>query len=197
MLSGRSSETIRTRIETLRGNEEQAVLTPMLRDAILAWIDAATAAIDHWPLDPFDLSSIAAQLTRAIAMRAGKIPDDWSARQPPRICIRSANASSTSLPHGAGRTVVAALWAGCGSTKPSGCAAGSASARTSKCCAASPSRISPGALALAAGARLRGTPTRGADRARGTDRASPVRGAAKGVPAPARDAMGRRQVDGK
>jgi CHAD domain-containing protein len=82
VLSGRSSETIRTRIETLRGNEEQAVLTPMLRDAILAWIDAATAAIDHWPLDPFDFSSIAAQLTRAYRNARRQIPDDWGAAAP-------------------------------------------------------------------------------------------------------------------
>ena len=46
LLSERSNATVRTRIEALRGNEEQAVLTPALRDTILAWLDAATSAIE-------------------------------------------------------------------------------------------------------------------------------------------------------
>jgi hypothetical protein len=57
LLSERSNATVGARIEALRGNEEQAVLTPALRDSILAWLDAATAAIELWPLDPFDFSA--------------------------------------------------------------------------------------------------------------------------------------------
>src|SRR6202795_5367388 len=63
VLSERSTTTIRARIEAIRGSEEQTVLTPELRDAIILWLDAATAAIEQWPLDPFEFGKIAARLT--------------------------------------------------------------------------------------------------------------------------------------
>ena len=78
VLSERSAATIRGRIEALRGSEESAVLTPALRDAIVAWLDAAAAAIEHWPLDPFDFSSIAAQLAVSYRNARRRIPDDWT-----------------------------------------------------------------------------------------------------------------------
>lgn len=79
VLSARSGETIRARIETLRGSEEAAVLTPVLRDAIVAWLDAAAAAVALWPLDPFDFSAIAAQLAGSYRNAREHIPDDWTA----------------------------------------------------------------------------------------------------------------------
>src|ERR1700685_2762836 len=79
VLSARSNETIRGRIEALRGSKEQAVLTPALRDAILSWLDAAAASVQTWPLDPFDFSSIAAQLADAYRNARGRVPEDWSA----------------------------------------------------------------------------------------------------------------------
>ena len=78
VLSERSAATIRGRIEALRGSEEQAVLTETLRGAIVAWLDAAAAAIEHWPLDPFDFSSIAAQLAISYRSARKRIPSDWS-----------------------------------------------------------------------------------------------------------------------
>jgi CHAD domain-containing protein len=78
VLSERSAATIRGRIEALRGSEEQAVLTETLRTAIVAWLDVAAAAIEHWPLDPFDFASIAAQLTISYRNARKRIPDDWS-----------------------------------------------------------------------------------------------------------------------
>ena len=78
VLSETSVTTIRGRIEAVRGNEEAAVLTPALRDAIVAWIDAATSAIELWPLDPFDFSSIAGQLADSYRSARKRIPDDWS-----------------------------------------------------------------------------------------------------------------------
>src|SRR5580698_5268732 len=78
VLSERSAATIRGRIEALRGSEELAVLTEELRDAIVAWLDAAAAAIEQWPLDPFDFSSIAAQLTISYRSARKHIPGDWS-----------------------------------------------------------------------------------------------------------------------
>jgi CHAD domain-containing protein len=79
LLSKRSDATVRSRIEALRGNNEQAVLTPALRETILAWLDAAAAAIETWPLDPFDFSSIAAQLADSYRSARRRIPGDWTA----------------------------------------------------------------------------------------------------------------------
>ena len=78
VLSERTAATVRSRIEALRGSEERAVLTETLRQAIVAWLDAAAAAIEHWPLDPFDFSSIAAQLAGSYRSARKRIPDDWS-----------------------------------------------------------------------------------------------------------------------
>jgi CHAD domain-containing protein len=78
VLSETSIGTIRNRIDVLRGGEEAAVLTPGLRDVIVAWIDRAAAAIELWPLDPFDFSSIAGQLADSYRSARRRIPDDWS-----------------------------------------------------------------------------------------------------------------------
>jgi len=78
VLSERSTATIRSRIEALRGSEEQAVLTPELRDRIVAWLDTAAAAVEQWPLDPFDFSAIAAQLARGYRSARKRIPSDWA-----------------------------------------------------------------------------------------------------------------------
>jgi CHAD domain-containing protein len=76
-LSERSTATIRGRIEAIRASEERSVLTPELRDAIIAWLDTATAAIEAWPLDPFDFSSIAAQFAEGYRQARQRIPADW------------------------------------------------------------------------------------------------------------------------
>ncbi len=78
VLSERTAATIRSRIEALRGSEEQAVLTPALRDSIVAWLDTAAAAAETWPLDPFDFSSIAEQLANGYRSARQRIPADWS-----------------------------------------------------------------------------------------------------------------------
>ena len=77
-LSERSTATIRQRIEALRGSEEQSVLAPALRDAIIGWLDTAAASVELWPLDPFDFSSIAAQLADSFRSARKHIPADWS-----------------------------------------------------------------------------------------------------------------------
>jgi len=78
VLSETSTATIRGRLEALRGSEEQAVLTPELRDRIVVWLDTAAAAVELWPLDPFDFSSIAAQLTAGYRSARKQVPSDWS-----------------------------------------------------------------------------------------------------------------------
>jgi CHAD domain-containing protein len=77
-LSARSAATIRSRIEGMRGNEEEAVLTEELREAIFGWLDTTTEAVDQWPLDPIDFSAIAAQLTAGYREARRRIPEDWS-----------------------------------------------------------------------------------------------------------------------
>jgi CHAD domain-containing protein len=77
-LSERSTATIRERIEAIRGSEEQAILTPELRDKIIAWLDATMGAIEQWPLDPFEFSKIAARLTAGYRSARQRIPADWS-----------------------------------------------------------------------------------------------------------------------
>jgi len=79
LLSKRSDATVRSRIEALRGNNEQAVLTPALRETILAWLETAAATIETWPLDPFDFSAIAAQLAGSYRSARRRIPADWAA----------------------------------------------------------------------------------------------------------------------
>jgi CHAD domain-containing protein len=81
-LSAHTIATIRGRIEALRGSEEQAVLTPELRDTIIGWLDATAAAVELWPLDPFDFSAIAARLTVGYRSARRHIPADWSVASP-------------------------------------------------------------------------------------------------------------------
>jgi CHAD domain-containing protein len=78
VLSETSTATIRGRIEALRGSEEQAVLSTALREAILTWLDTAAASVETWPLDPFDFSSIAAQLAAGYRSARKRIPAGWS-----------------------------------------------------------------------------------------------------------------------
>src|ERR1700683_1856525 len=82
VLTERSAKTVRERIEALRGSEERAVLTPELRDSILAWIDEAAAAVEQWPLDPFDFDAIAAQLTVGYRSARRRLPTRWSLATP-------------------------------------------------------------------------------------------------------------------
>src|SRR5271154_1288292 len=78
VLSERTTATIRGRIEAIRGTEEQAVLTPELRAAIITWLEAAAAATEQWPLDPFDFRSIAARLAVGYREARRRIPRDWT-----------------------------------------------------------------------------------------------------------------------
>ena len=84
VLSARSCDTVRSRLEALRGSEEQAVLTAALRDAIVAWIDTGAAAVDAWPLDAVDFAAIAARLTAPHQPLA-----HWRARLAPACAERT------------------------------------------------------------------------------------------------------------
>ncbi len=85
VLSERSTATVRGRIEALRGSEERAVLTPELGDAIVAWLDATAAAVEAWPLEPFDFAAIAAQLAVGYRNARRHVPADWSVATPEEL----------------------------------------------------------------------------------------------------------------
>jgi CHAD domain-containing protein len=78
VLSARTAVTIRGRIEALRGSQEQAVLLPAQRDAIVTWLDEAAAAAVLWPLDSFGFTAIAERLTAGYRRARRRIPADWS-----------------------------------------------------------------------------------------------------------------------
>jgi CHAD domain-containing protein len=79
VLSSRTSDTIRARLEALRAGEERSSLTPMLRDAIIAWLDVAASGIEMWPLDALDFAAIAEQLAKSYRNARDQIPADWTA----------------------------------------------------------------------------------------------------------------------
>ena len=107
-LSARSIATIRGRLEAIRGSEEQEVLTPELRQAIIAWLDATTAAIELWPLDPFEFSAIAARLTAGYRAARRCIPADWVERQCRRPASSAPARRRSPLSDGFDRAAVAA-----------------------------------------------------------------------------------------
>ena len=78
IVSERTQQTMRGRIEAMRGSEERAVLTPDLQVTIIDWIDGAAAAVEAWPLDPFDFSPIAAQLAGGYRRARERMPSDWT-----------------------------------------------------------------------------------------------------------------------
>ncbi|HEY2529636.1 MAG TPA: CHAD domain-containing protein [Xanthobacteraceae bacterium] len=78
VLPERSVAIIRSRLEGLRASEEQAVLTPELREPIVSWLDAAAGAVELWPLGAIDFSAIAARLTDGYRSARRNLPDDWS-----------------------------------------------------------------------------------------------------------------------
>jgi CHAD domain-containing protein len=79
VLSTRTSNTIRARLEALRGGEERSGLTPMLRDAIIAWLDVAASAVEMWPLDALEFAAIAEQLAKSYRSARNQMPADWTA----------------------------------------------------------------------------------------------------------------------
>jgi hypothetical protein len=82
VLSPRSAANVRGRLEAMRDSEERAVLTPQLREAIIAWLDGASAAVEQWPLDPFDFPPIAGQLAAGYRSARARLPDNWTLATP-------------------------------------------------------------------------------------------------------------------
>lgn len=81
-LSARSTASVRSRLEALRGGEERAVLTDELRDAIAAWLDATAAAAELWPLDTVEFATLAAQLAAGYRSARRRMPPEWALASP-------------------------------------------------------------------------------------------------------------------
>jgi CHAD domain-containing protein len=81
VLSTRTGDTIRARLEALRAGEERTSLTPMLRDAIIAWLNVASSAVEMWPLDALEFSALAGQLAKSYRSARNQIPPDWTTAQ--------------------------------------------------------------------------------------------------------------------
>ena len=140
-LSARSAATIRSRIDGIRGSEEEAVLTEELREAIFGWLDTTAEAVEQWPLDPIDFSAIAAQLTVGYREARRRIPEDWSQATAEDLH----ELRQRVVDHRYHMELVEPLGRGtaaCGPKRPSGCAIGSAAARTSTYSSGSLDRIS-------------------------------------------------------
>ena len=91
-------------------SEERQSLTPMLRDAILAWLDVAASAVEQcgrsmrstsprWPRNS----------PRAIAMREAHVPDDWTAATRRGIAHAAPARRRPALSDGIGRAALAAF----------------------------------------------------------------------------------------
>jgi CHAD domain-containing protein len=81
-LPERSMATIRSRLEALRASEEHAVLTPALRDSIIAWLDTTASAVEGWQLSALDFSALSASLTAGYRAARELVPPDWSQAKP-------------------------------------------------------------------------------------------------------------------
>jgi len=81
-LSERSIATIRGRLEALRDSEERSVLTPALRDGIIAWLDTTAAMVAGWDLAALDVNALVAGLTAGYRAARTLIPADWSQATP-------------------------------------------------------------------------------------------------------------------
>jgi CHAD domain-containing protein len=82
VLSKRTTATVHQRLEALRSSEERTALSPGQREAIIAWLESAAAAVEQWPVDPFDFAAIAAQLTATYRNARKCVPTDWSQAMP-------------------------------------------------------------------------------------------------------------------
>ena len=146
-----------------------------------------------WPLDPFDFSSIAAQLTDSYRSARGRIPDDWSPASAEDLHTLRQRVVDAALSDGIDRAAVAALRPDVdrrsrAPARPARPMPGSRSAQ-----AAHRAASAAGALALAPDAGLRRTPD-GARATRRAHRASAVRRTAESVPPSDGNAVGAREV---
>ena len=139
----------------LRGSEEQAVLTPELRDAIIAWLDAAAAAVETVAARSVRLLRDRGAARRRLSQRAAAHSRRLVAGERRRSARAAPARRRSSLPDGVGRAAMAALRPhvdrrGRAAARPARPMPGPRSAQ-----AAHRAASAAGALALAADAGLR------------------------------------------
>ncbi len=110
VLSTRSGDTIRGRLEALRASEEQSVLTPALRDRIVAWLDAAAAAVETMAARSVRFFVDCGATHRRLPRRPPPHPHRLVDGQRRRPAHAAPARGQSAVPDGIGRAVVAALW---------------------------------------------------------------------------------------
>lgn len=70
-------KTIGARVEELRKQAENAILTSEMRARILAYLQDATHAVDRWPVEQLVFEDIAERLTETYRRARRRVPDDW------------------------------------------------------------------------------------------------------------------------
>jgi CHAD domain-containing protein len=77
-LSARSLATVRGRLDTIRQAAEATTLTADMRLRIVATLDDALAAVEHWPLDELTFAEVADRLARGYRGARRALPAHWA-----------------------------------------------------------------------------------------------------------------------
>lgn len=84
-VSETSMKTIEARLTKIRGESEAASFTPELRQRLGAYLEAAAASAEAWPLDAIDFDAVADELTVTYQRARQLMPDDWYAAEPEHL----------------------------------------------------------------------------------------------------------------
>ena len=108
VLSERTTNTIRGRIEGIRAGEEQAVLTPELRDVIIAWLDSVMAAIEFVAARSVRIQQDRGAADGGLSQRPARDPGRLVAGEPGRIARVAPARGRSPLSDRLGRAAMAA-----------------------------------------------------------------------------------------
>lgn len=75
--SEKSMETIRGRLNEIKGAAEQTSFTKAMRDRLTRYLDFATLSLDRWPLKAIDFDTVADALTVTYRRARQLLPDSW------------------------------------------------------------------------------------------------------------------------
>ena len=84
-LSPTSTKTIEGRLVPLRGEAEAANFTPELRQRLSDYLDAATRAVNGWPLAAIGFDAIADELTVTYRRARRLLPGKWLEAEPENL----------------------------------------------------------------------------------------------------------------
>jgi CHAD domain-containing protein len=75
--SEKSMETIRGRLNEIKGAAEQTGFTKHMRDRLTRYLDYATLSLERWPLKAIDFDTVADALTVTYRRARQLLPDSW------------------------------------------------------------------------------------------------------------------------